>query len=197
MCLHVVCVSSYSQKLTNTICSLSEMIFPSFFWKSEHHSVCSVIFWPLKNAVDDPHVRVLHECFVIVECVCVRVLFSCWSPSLVLSGAHIPLSCGPPHLHYAQLLNKALFVLSHTHSLCLSPVESACGHSWLTSIVLKSLSPDYVYMSIVRVWRLIGLDRELHWGEEINQKQWWDQRAVNEFACGTNSSLSCGFVRCI
>lgn len=191
MCLHVVCFFILLKAHRYNIYSVRNDI-PFFFWESEHYSVCSVIFWPLKNAVGDPRVRVLHECFVIVECVCVQVLFSCWSPSLVLSGAHVPLSCGPPHLHYAQLLNKALFVLSHTHSLCLSPVESACSHSWLTSIVLKSLSPDYVYMSIVRVWRLIRLDRELHWGEEINQKRWWDQRAINEFASGTNISLNCG-----
>lgn len=172
------------------------MTFPSFFESLNITVSAHSYFDPWKMQLMTPVSGCCMSVLLLFN-VCVRVLFSCWSPSLVLSGAHVPLSCGPPHLHYAQLLNKALFVLSHTHSLCLSPVESACGHSRLTSIVLKSLSPDYVYMSIVRVWRLIRLDREFHWGEEINQKQWWDQRAINEFACGTNISLNCGFVHCI
>lgn len=83
--------------------------------------------------------------FVSAWCLCVccsQRIEDCWSPSLVFNSAHASLSIamGLFICIKCSCFNKALFVWRPTHTF----MESASSHLWFASIVLKSLSQDYI-----------------------------------------------------
>lgn len=103
----------------------------------------------------------------IFVCVCLSARMSTVDLPAFFSGAHAQLSIamGLFICIKCSCFNKALFVWSPPHTL----MESAPSHSWFTSIVLKSLFPDYDSKAIVWVEGLIRLDLALYssWGNYL------------------------------